>query len=517
MKHMVCTLALGLALLAGSPAEAAAPTVTTSLGPVRGELQGGAKVFWSLPYAAPPVGALRWRPPQPPSAWAEVRDATAPGPICPQAVGPRTEAMAQSEDCLTLNVWTPATAAAKPRPVMVWIHGGNFRSGSGSEARFDGSKIVTQDVVLVTINYRLGMLGRFAHPALSREQAGEPRANYGIMDQIAALRWVKQNIAAFGGDPGNVTIFGYSAGGVSVNYLMGAPSARGLFHKAIAQSGGITIEADRHISTPGIGRLVEPLEPEGVRLAEQFAIPDDTETVIALRKLPAAEIVAWQEKTTIGSMNPVVDGVLIPDDLGRQFREGRQARVPYLAGADSWEDSLIHVPANPFPPMMVLSGVDDLAAARAAYPGLDDAALAKAWFADATFVAAARYLTKAVAASGEPAWLYHFTWVPDAIRAEVPGAPHGMEVPYVFGVPSGRAPVFQADDWRLSATVQSYWVNFARTGNPNGAGLPVWPSYGTTGDVVMDLGERVVPIRDFRRQQMDFHEAYANRLMDQPR
>lgn len=520
--HFSRSLLLASALIAAFPSQASHPAhgiVATSGGEVAGVSRDKATVYWNIPYAT----AERWEAPRPAPRWSGIRKGLQPGAICPQKVdgGPLRD-RAQSEDCLSLNIWVPRGHHARPLPVMVWIHGGSFRVGSGATPIYEGDAIAAQNVILVTINYRLGLLGRFAHPELSREQAGRPRADYGLMDQIAALRWVKDNIGAFGGDDGNVTIFGYSAGGVAVNYLMTAPSARGLFHKAVAQSGGLEINTTRHISEQRPGPLGKPLEAEGLALAERFGTADAPMPLAKLRHIPAADLVDYQEKTLIGSLNPVVDGILIPDDIGRTFRGGKQALVPYMAGSTSWEASLLHYAAPPVPPGAILHGIEDVEAARAAFGGLDDAGLAQAWFAKSVFLGTARYLTNASARMGQPAWLYYFDYLPKAVRGTVPGVAHGDEVPYIFGTLPGKSRITPADavtdeDRAVAALMTAYWTNFAKTGNPNGKGLPVLKRRLVGGNEmnILDAKPRVDP--HFMERSMLFLDAYYERHMAGPK
>ena len=446
--------------------------------------------------------------------------ADAKSPNCPQPPSPHprgwTGETTQSEDCLYLNIWRPAgTTASDLLPVMVWIHGGSFRTGAGSWSAYDGTAFTDRGVILVTINYRLGALGRFAHPAILDEQAGEPVANYYLMDQVAALQWVQEHIGAFGGDHDNVTIFGYSAGGVSVNYLMAAPSAEGLFHKAISQSGGIQVVGSRHVTRRGMERLGEPLVDEGIKLAADLEAADAAD----LRALSANEVLAWQNRNLFGSLNPVQDGVLIPISVGQAFREGRVADVPYLAGATDWEASLLH--GMNIPPMAILGSLDDLDSIRAAFDLPDDDALMRAWFADNAFVGSARYLASQVARNGDAgAWLYTYSYVPEAVRGAMPGAAHGDEVPAIFGRYPGKVAGLDAaavteDDRTFSTAMTGYWVNFAKTGNPNGDQLPDWPPYDAREDVWMSLGERVIPAPGYRRDLMEFLNArYERRMVD---
>ena len=475
-----CALLTCLALAVA--AQAAGPEVRTAQGKLRGTTQDGIRVFRGIPFAAPPVGALRWRPPQPAAAWDGVRDAAAFGPICPQPVRPGAPEMPQSEDCLSLNIYAPAGAQAGTLPLMVWIHGGGFRAGAGSQPGYDGSQFARQGIVLVTINYRLDRLGRFGHPALTRAQSSEGLANYGLMDQIAALQWVHDNIAAFGGNPREVTIFGQSAGGVSVNYLMVAPSARGLFQRAISESGGVAADASRHLRKAS-GRF-KSLESDGLEFAASFSIADDEQAPAKMRALTAAQILAYPQKDS--SMNPVVDGRVIPDDLGRVFREGRQNPVPYIAGANSWEANLIQRINLPLDAIMLGVTPDQ---ARAVYGPLDDKALKDTYFGDMLFLAPAWTLVADMEAAKAPAWLYYYTYVDDGQRGKVPGAGHGAEVSQLFLQPLWPGMTLSPHDIEVSAPLRHYWINFARTGSPNGSDVPDWKPFTRAHPWTMDLGE----------------------------
>lgn len=495
------------------------PRVQTTLGDVEGVLRKGSEVFWGLPFAAPPVGGLRWNAPEKPAAWNDTRVADTKPANCPQSE-PRapenyTGEFFQSEDCLYLNVWRPTgTRAGAGLPVMVWIHGGSFRAGAGSWSAYDGDEIVKRDVVLVTINYRLGLLGRFAHPELLDEQVGQPVANYGLMDQIAALGWVQEHIDRFGGDKDNVTIFGYSAGGVSVNYLMAAPMAEGLFDRAISQSGGIQVEGSRHVSMPGAARLVEPLVSEGLKAAKDFAAG----TAAQLRSIPADALVEWADRNLVGSLNPVQDDVLIPVSVGRAFREGAIASVDYLAGVTDWEGSLLS--GVNIPPIAILGTIPDLQDVRKIYPDLDDKELMDAWFADNTFVGAARYLAgRSAAMTGRNSWLYNFSYLANGVRDALPGVPHGDDVPYIFGSLPGKirgldAAAVTASDWRVSNLMIDYWTNFAKSGDPNGDGLPEWPSYDAESDRWLDIGETVAVRAQYRAEVLHYLAARYERIMD---
>lgn len=508
-----CAVALGCwALMFPGHSHAREPEIIQiSNGAVLGTIRDGVEVHWGIPYAAAPVGALRWMPPRSVSNWEGVRATAVPGPICPQN-GSRDrgfDAGPMSEDCLFLNIWTPRIrSAGRKLPVMVWIHGGGFRTGAGSWPIYDGARLAKKGVVVVTVNYRLGYLGQFAHPLLSKSQAGAPLANYGLMDQIAALRWVQQNIAAFGGDPHQVTIFGSSSGGVSVNYLMGTPSARGLFHRAISQSGAVNIAGSRDISRQ-VG-IFPSLEASGRQVAEALVSTDDKNLLNALRAVPYQEILAIQEKDGGNSLNPVVDGVLVLESLGQVFHNGEQTPVPLMTGSTTWEQSLLINAKQPVPPRFLLAMVKDKDKLRSIYDQDDDAKVANEYFRDGRFMFTAWFLGTRMHLVSQPAYLYSYSYVPDALADFRGGAAHGDEVPFIFGNLPGDLQNYADDqvtneDRRFSDVIASYWTNFAKTGNPNGQGLPYWPATASDDAVWMDLGRNIKALEDLRRIPMEFY------------
>ena len=484
MNRKCAGFSLAILILMGPAAGARVadnPVAGTETGPVSGLVQGGVESYRGIPYAKPPVGPLRWRPPQPAEPWEGVRDGTEFGHACPQLLGiypdwadAHLERVGRNEDCLNLNVWTPAERD-KPLPVMVYIHGGNMQFGSGSLPNHDGQYLARAGVVVVTINYRIGYLGRFAHPAMSRLQAGEPLANYGVFDQIAALQWVQRNIGAFGGDPGNVTIFGHSAGGVSVNVLMTTPQSEGLFHRAIAQGSGVLIDMNQHAFERGRpGPTAKSWEDIGVEFAEYFDVRGETEEelVAALRALPWEPIVRFQKDRQI-AFNPVVDGQVVADHVVRVFERGEQHDVPYIAGANSWEwNQIDDIPliGKWFLGGALIEGLEDEDLAM-----FDDQwtriGLSQRWFAEGLFLSSTRYIGKQMATVPSPAWLYHTTYVQENVRGEVPGTAHGVEVGFIFGVlrdhPEFQRPKQFADrpltdeDHAWGDILQRYWLNFA--------------------------------------------------------
>ena len=443
-------------------------------------------VFKGVPYAVAPTGPLRWRPPQALSPWSGVRSAETFGASCEQTYGSSsipTLALAVSEDCLTLNVWTPAKRE-RPLPVMVWIHGGAFVTGSGSDPAYDGQGFARRGVVLVTFNYRLGRLGFFAHPALTAEHRDEPKANYGLMDMIAVLKWVRANIAAFGGDPAEVTVFGESAGGVAINDLMVSPPARGLFARAIVESGG-----GREIALP-LHAKGDAASAE--RIGEAFArkVGLAEPTAAQLRALTPGQILAAGDPDMVkgGEGSTIADGRILPVGSREGFAQGLEAKIPYVVGSNSLE---LPVPKPLLEstlarmPDVTKTQLDEIAHA---YP--DEQAFDTRGATDILFSEPAARNAALHARHGQPTWLYRFSLVPAAGRALLPGAFHTSEIYYVFGTLSAypRVPTDAADAER-SATVRGYWTRFAATGDPNGEGAAPWSRYDARSDRLMDFSD----------------------------
>ncbi len=501
MRHLVMTALLSVATLPGSAPVAAAdvaPATTIAQGRMAGARDAGVERFLNIPFAAPPIGAFRWRAPQAPPRWDGVRDASKPGPACPQTVRPALVAGGvaelQSEDCLQLNIWRPA--GARKLPVMVWLHGGAHVIGSGTFPAFDGTAFARQGVVLVTINYRLGALGYFAHPALTAAKPhGEALANYGLMDQLAALRWVQRNIAAFGGDPEQVTLFGESAGAIGVMTILAQPEAKGLFARAILQSGVGLLDP----------RPLREQEALGAALTERAGAPPSA-SLDALRALRADALVAAGNARTPGAMTgPILDGELVREAPWRVFARGEPIDIPLLVGANSNEASVIL--AMGVPPAAALDYLGpDQAAGRAAYgAGLADDELARQVLGDAWFVAPARWLA-ARAAGGAPSYLYHFDYVAAARRDRAKGAAHGSEIPYLFGTLDYLASVAGAvddEDRHFSEGIAACWVGFAKTGVPACALVRDWPRYDAASDRLAKFGPQSSVVAGFRKAQLD--------------
>ncbi|HWA63072.1 MAG TPA: carboxylesterase family protein [Caulobacteraceae bacterium] len=488
-------LAAALVALAGVAMADERPVARTTSGPVAGAATADGAVFKGIPYAAPPVGPLRWKPPTKPAAWTAPRDASQFGAICPQPQRPDRVAAAgaggpQSEDCLFLNVWTPKHA--RKAPVMVWIHGGGFRFGSGSGPIYDGAAFARDGVVLVTLNYRLGALGWFAHPALSRTAApGEPLGNYGLMDQIAALKWVQANIAAFGGDPANVTVFGESAGGRSVLSLLTTPAARGLFAKAIVESGGGW----------EVGKPLASAEQAGADVATHAGLAGADATAEQLRALPVDKLL--DTPLTLGGSGPFEDGRLVTQSVTQAFAAGKFAPVPLIIGSNSYEASLMRT--FRIPPEMAVARMKPGQKAAYASLGSDDA-IAAAAFTDTVMAGPARWVAGKVAGKA-PAYLYEFSYVPSLRRSSAPGAQHGLEIPFVFDTAGALFGGFaSADDLSMARLMHACWIAFAKTGRPACDTGEAWPVYTGAADELMEFGTSPAVRQHFRKTFLDADE-----------
>jgi len=507
---------LVLALTSTSVLSAFGDPLRVEGGLVSGVSLGDVRAYKGIPYAAPPVGDLRWRPPLPVKPWDGVRACTDFGPSCPQ---PRPmigdEPVKASEDCLFLNVWTAAKAADEKRPVMLWIHGGGYTTGSGSSKIYDGEALARQGVVLVTINYRLGPFGFFAHPLLSKESDKGVSGNYGLLDQMAALRWVKTNIAAFGGDPERVTIFGESAGAGSVCHLMVSPLAKGLFHRAIAQS-GTGQNAHRHLRETWFG--MEAWEKTGERLARQLGCDTASDPLAALRAKSADEILttANPAQGLFGRGTkywPVVDGWVIPDEPALLFEAGKQHPVPLIIGSNA-DEITIYLRQLPisnvagYHALMRLFFKERAAEVLKLFPATADAEVQAAInraMTDCSFLTPAKAVARDMAKVKERAFFYHFTRVPPFGQSRNLGSFHSAEIPYVFGNLTGLW-ALDPKGKDLAGAMSACWARFAATGDPNGPGLPPWPAYNAKGDPYLEFGDAVKPRACLHKEACDLFD-----------
>jgi len=505
---------LGATLLLAATLEAAPVRVEGGL--VSGVAESGVVAWKGIPYAAPPVGDLRWRAPQAVTPWTGVRAADAYGHDCMQLPFPSDAAplgTPPDEDCLYLNVWAPEKQASAKLPVMVWIHGGGFVNGGASPAVYDGSRFARRGVVLVSFNHRLGRFGFFAHPALSAESPKGPLGNYGYLDQIAALRWVQKNVAAFGGDPGNVTVFGESAGGGSVHTLMVSPLARGLFQKAIVESGGGRAGG---IMTP---RTLKEAEAVGVAFAKSAGIAgEDAAALAALRKLNAPDLVRGLNMATMGQQRetyagPMIDGQVVAEEPETAFHAGRQVRIPYLVGANNREFGFMPLPPQAIEGMLARfgAGKDEVVAAYDPEKTGNMGEVGIGVMSDGAMVEPARLLARLASAAGQPTFLYRFSYVASSIRKDAKGALHATEIPFVFETVRAKyGDATTPEDEAIAAAMNAYWVSFARSGDPNGEGRPRWPAYAEKDDVLMDFaiaGPAAKP--DPRKARLDLIERFA--------
>jgi para-nitrobenzyl esterase len=488
-KALPIAAAVVLALLSPAAAQTA-PTVTIDAGTIRGVASDDVLAFKGIPYAAPPLGDLRWRAPQPVEPWTGVRDATRPGYDCMQI--PYDDIVAPfgatpSEDCLVLNVWRPAATPADPLPVMVWIPGGWYVNGGSSTALSDGSGLARQGMVVVSINYRLGRFGFFAHPALLAAHEG-PVGNFGYMDQIAALRWVRDNIAAFGGDPGKVTLVGESAGGASVLHLLTSPAAKGLFHRAIVMSGGGRRAVAERAMTGGTAETPSA-DTIDAAFATTLGITGEADKALAaLRALPADALLGdltfpvmtkalLTQGTTEFPGTPMIDGVTVSDMLEKLFLGGKAASVPLIIGTTARDAPGFFPPRNdPFS----YFGADAQTAATVFNPGgaLSPEVVLLGIAADMTMHEPARFVARSMTRAGNPTWVYRFIYVAEARDDRADGAAHAWELPYMFQtveVVEGKATT--DNDRQMARWFSGYIANFVKSGDPNGGNMPAWPSF----------------------------------------
>ena len=484
-------------------------------GRLNGSADGDVRIFRAIPYAAPPTGSLRWRPPQPIVPWEGVRDATRFSPACLQRQRGQDSFYGQivdqmSEDCLYLNVWTRAESNA-PAPVMVWIHGGALTSGHGGEVTYDGTALAKRGVVLVTINYRLGPLGYLSHPLLREESPQKSSGNYGTLDQVAALNWVQKNIAAFGGDSGRVTIFGESAGSWSVNHLMASPLAKGLFHRAIGESGG-------GFGSIGGATPKADADAAGERFVATLLGSGGAPTLEAMRAKTGDDVIA----VTGGLSRPNVDGWVFPDTIYNIFAAGRQNDVPVIVGSNADEGTSLGAGGRGSTTV-----ADYKKSARETYGPLADAFL-KTYpvskdedtfdarvgsYTDQTFGWEMWTWARMMDTVSSDAYLYFFSRVAPGADRERVKAFHAAEIIYVFDN-LGKSPypyanrAYDETDRTLSNAMASYWVNFATKGNPNGEGLTAWPVYSRQADEALEFGDAVQVRKALRNDRLEFTDRY---------
>jgi len=454
-------------------------------GIVQGTIEDGLKVFKGIPFAAPPVGELRWKAPQPAQKWESIKEAKTYGPAAYQGGNPPS---GKSEDCLYLNVWTPAISVDEKIPVLVWIYGGGFSFGSTAEPVYTGEKLAKKGVVFVSIAYRVGQLGFLAHPELSAENPHGVSGNYGILDLIAGLEWVQKNIAAFGGDPDKVTIFGESAGGIAVSMLCASPLAKGLFQGAISQSGG-SFGPSRPTTYPGENmKTLMVAEEEGLAYAEKAGVS----SLVELRSIVVDSLPMG---FGMGSGWPIIDGYVIPDDQFKLYEAGQFNDTPILVGYNSDEGASFTRTKDP---------EEFIASVKVRYGKFSDDLLKAYPVGDTSVTKTARDLSRDAAfgwqtwswaklqakKGSSKAYLYYFDQHPDYPQDSPRfgyGSPHGQDVAYVFMHLNSEDPQTNESDFALSEAIGTYWTNFARYGQPNGEGVPEWPAFNNENPVVMYL------------------------------
>jgi para-nitrobenzyl esterase len=511
-KHRTTWICALLFCLSACAAVQTDPVVVIDAGRLQGTVVDGVAAFRGIPFAAPPVGEWRWRPPQPVTPWEGVRAARDYGPYCaqPQSKLLWFELETISEDCLQLNVWTTALDSNERLPVMVWIHGGGYSQGTGNIPRLNSPRLAKDGVVLVTINYRLAFFGFLVHPALAPNNPGEVNGNYGLLDAIAALEWIKRNIAAFGGDPDNVTIFGESAGAGVVNTLMVMPRAKGLFHRAISQSSSVGLAIDPYPDRRA--RFQPAAEKAGKAFVEKLRLTANDDIAAALRALSTEELLAAMGERD--RFTPVVDGVLLPDQPARIYGRGEQHKVPYMTGGVSWEASLGRSIGGGFSPEMSAKLVPQADKDRL-YPGLSGIELEDAIFGDLVVLSGSRYVATAMHAVDVPVFSFYISYQAGARRGKKPGVAHADDIAFVMQTLDTEKDLGRITDrdWEMSKLISSYWIQFAKTGDPNRADLPEWPSFDPQAARVLEIGDEVVVRDKFIVDRLAYHIGRALEML----
>ena len=479
------------------------------------------RVYRGVPFAAPPVGDLRWQAPQPPAKWEGVRQAAEFSNACWQTPYPVAAAVYQaklpplSEDCLYLNIWTSAKSAKDRLPVMVWIHGGGFTRGFSGTSSYNGEVLARKGAVIVTINYRLGIFGFFAHPELSAESGHHASGNYALLDQIAALQWVQKNIAAFGGDPARVTIFGESAGSWAVNALMASPLGKGLFQRAIGESGGLFAPmkslAEAEKEGEKLGRLLAP--DSAAKKSENPGDPAQQDVLKAMRAMPPHELLKAGETETVRT---IIDGWVLPQDVATIFAQGKQNDVPLIVGYNADEGTALAPQGANMKALMFVGGVHQRYGSQAdaflkIYPAASDEEAVSSFYSayrDQAFGWEMRTWARMAAKTGhQPAHMYYFSRRPPGPQSARLRAFHASEIAYVFGTFVWPFP-WEETDKKLSDAMTSYWVNFATSGNPNGGSLTKWPAYHAKDDQVLEFGDQIAVRSEINKAGLDFFDAY---------
>ncbi len=488
--------------------------VRVKQGLLKGTIENDARTFKGIPYAAPPVGSLRWKPPKPAQPWTGIRDASQYCLACPQPPSyPNSfwarDSVAYSEDCLFLNIWTDAKPGEK-QAVMVWVHGGAFIDGAGSFPEYNGSSLAKKGVVVVTINYRLGPFGFLAHPELTRESEHNTSGNYGILDQVAALKWIQQNITAFGGDPGNVTIFGHSAGAASVAILTCSPLSKGLFHKAIIQS--VRISQD-YIYLEKKNNNFLPAEETGT----EFVYKLGAKTVEELRKMPANEIISGYKKWLAGNsfLAPNVDGYVLPEPVITIFEKGKQHDVPIITGTTALEVSPIvdrkTVPntINAFANIVEKKYGKRADKFKKLYPVKTGKDAAREWLqsiTDSLYIVSTRMFLKEAQKAKSNIYYYYFTYAVPHEDSDYYGAFHGAEVGYVFNNLHHDNNNYKKFDYELANTLSGLWIKFAKTGKPSVENVPDWKPYNEKTQYYLNIDTTITVKQYLKKAQADFFE-----------